>query len=208
MASVLTPVKPKAPSGGGGAGSGGGGWGPGGSGGDAHALRRYKTGMWVGLGAMVMLFAAFTSALVVRKGASGDWRPIALPALLWLNTAVLALSSLTMEQARRRAGFWLQLTAGLGLVFLAGQVAAWRQLAAAGAYLASNPSSSFFYLLTGAHGLHLAGGVLALFYVVFRASRGRAWINRQAALETTALYWHFMDGLWIYLLLMLLLMGG
>lgn len=197
MASVLTPVKPKAPSGGGGAGSGGGGWGPGGSGGDAHALRRYKTGMWVGLGAMVMLFAAFTSALVVRKGASGDWRPIALPALLWLNTAVLALSSLTMEQARRRAGFWLQLTAGLGLVFLAGQVAAWRQLAAAGAYLASNPSSSFFYLLTGAHGAHLLGGLAALGYLGVRGSR--------TAVAAGSIYWHFMGVLWVFLFLLLLL---
>jgi cytochrome c oxidase subunit 3 len=177
---------------------------------EAASVRRYKTGMWLGLGAMVMLFAAFSSAYVVRKGVSIDWRPTSLPPILWANTVVLLASSLTIARASRDRDSclpWLGATAILGALFLAGQYVAWRRLAAAGVYMASNPSSSFFYLLTGAHGLHLLGGVLALGYVLWRASRPFAWAHRRAAVECTALYWHFMDGLWIYLLL-LLLIGG
>ncbi len=212
MASVVAPPQPKAPAGGGGGLVGGSGedrW-RGGEGRDdaAPSVRRYKIGMWLGMGAMVMMFAAFTSAYVVRKGLSNDWRSIRLPSILWLNTAVLAASSVTFERARRnRAGYlrWLAATSALGALFLGGQYLAWRQLSASGVYLASNPSSSFFYLLTGAHGLHLLGGIIALGYVLLRASRQTAWAGRPAAIETTALYWHFMDGLWIYLLLLLTL---
>ncbi|MBI3665189.1 MAG: cytochrome c oxidase subunit 3 [Acidobacteria bacterium] len=218
MASVLTPTKPPAPAGSGGPPGGfravdfGGGDRGGGGGPDETALsiRRYKTGMWLALGAVVMVFAAFTSAYVVRKGMSLDWQAIRLPSILWLNTAVLLASSATIEKARRErqsCESWLAATSVLGAAFLAGQYVAWQQLRAAGVFLASNPSSSFFYLLTGAHGVHLLGGVLALFYVAGRAWRGAEWPNRQAAVEATALYWHFMDGLWIYLFF-LLQVGG
>ena len=90
------------------------------------------------------------------------------------------------------------------MLFLAGQVIAWRQLAAAGMLLATNPSSSFFYLLTAAHGAHLAGGIFALFYVLFRPWK-RSRISQPTAAELTSIYWHFMDGLWIFLLALLTL---
>jgi len=210
MAGLLTPVKPVAPASEPPAPPPPGGGGFGGEGGSpeetAGAVRRYKTGTWLALAAVVMVFAAFSSAYVVRKGLSNDWRPIRIPAVLWLNTAVLLASSATLERARRGdLGRWLSVTAALGAAFLGGQVLAWRQLSSAGVYLATNPSSSFFYLLTGAHGLHLLGGVLALFYVAFRAWRSALWVRRQAAVEATTLYWHFMDGLWIYVFLLLLL---
>ena len=169
-------------------------------------LRRYKTGMWLGLGAVVMVFAAFTSAYVVRQGLSSDWRPISLPPILWLNTAVILASSATIERAKRDRHpclSWLAATSALGLIFLAGQYIAWQQLRSAGVYLASNPSSSFFYLLTGAHGLHIMGGILALFYVVSKAWLRPLWTRQQAAVEAMALYWHFMDGLWLYLFFLL-----
>jgi len=212
MATVLTPAKPQAPSGGGPPPppppSGSGGWGGGGGPDEgARTVARYRTGTWLGLCAVVMLFAAFASAYVVRRGASNDWRPLQIPPVLWLNTAVLLASSVTIEQARRRVGprqlQWLAATALLGGVFLAGQYAAWLALRAAGVYVASNPSSSFFYLLTGAHGLHLAGGVAALWYASARAWLDRGWTKRKAAVEATALYWHFMDGLWIFVILLL-----
>jgi len=202
MATLVAPPKPPV--------TGDGGYGGDGSGGrrddGASAIRRYKTGTWLGLGAIVMLFAAFTSAYVVRQGMSSDWRAIRLPSILWLNTAIIVASSLTFERARRDKQpslLWLAATSILGVVFLAGQYVAWQQLRAAGVFLASNPSSSFFYLLTGAHGLHIVGGILALFYVVGKAWMAAAWVNRQAAVEATALYWHFMDGLWVYLFLLL-----
>ena len=116
--------------------------------------RTYRLAMWMALVAIVMLFASFTSALVVRQGLSDDWVSLALPRILWLNTAVLLVSSGTLELGcralTRRMGasftVWLYGTTGLGLLFLAGQLAAWRELAARGVYLATNPSSSFFYL--------------------------------------------------------------
>ncbi len=226
MATTLTPPKGSAqreaeirrPSaGGGGSGRGGRDSGDGGNGGRDDfdprlaAVQRYKLGTWIGMGGIVMVFAAFTSAMVVRSGISGDWRPFQLPGVLWLSTMVLLASSFSLEKAKRLmrrqlyGGLrrWVGVTAILGAVFLILQYAGWVQLAARGIYVASNPSSSFFYVLTAAHGLHLFGGVIALSYVVYRVWRPAVWITREAVVESTALYWHFMDGLWVYLVLLL-----
>ena len=178
---------------------------------DPSSDRRYYTGMYLGLGAVTMFFAAFTSAYIVRKGLSDDWQAMAMPAILWPNTLVLLASSLVLEKARRclgdgsRFNRWWLTGSGLGLTFLVGQIWAWQQLVDRGVYVSTNPSSSFFYLLTGAHGVHLLGGVIALLYISWRV-----WNSKVAALEptavgVTALYWHFMDGLWIYLFLFLLI---
>jgi cytochrome c oxidase subunit 3 len=174
--------------------------------------RTYRLGMWFALTGIVMLFAAFTSALVVRKGMSFDWVPVRVPRVLWFNTLVLLSSSATLELSRRwlsaheaRAFIrWLSVTLALGLGFLAGQIIAWRELAVRGVYLASNPGSSFFYVLTAAHGVHLLGGVVALAYVVFRARRIAIGQARRTPLDVTAIYWHFMDALWIYVFFVLL----
>lgn len=217
---VLTPTKPEAPpltdhTGGGGRGFGGGDSGGWGGGERAIPARAYRTGMWMALAAIVMLFAAFTSALVVRKGISSDWVRTELPTILWLNTVLLVASSATLELSRRSlsAGLavqftrWLYATVALGVVFVAGQLTAWRQLAARGVYLASNPSSSFFYLLTATHAVHLLGGILALFYVAFRVGRIALDPKGRTAVDVTAMYWHFMDGLWIYIFLLLMRWG-
>ena len=215
---TLTPTKPEQVAGIGDAGQGGDGFRPsdfgGGRGWGEFRVpeRTYRLGMWFALTGIVMLFAAFTSALVVRKGMSFDWIPVCAPRVLWLNTFVLMASSLTLELSRRslRRGAagefirWLSATLVLGLGFLAGQLMAWRELASRGVYLASNPGSSFFYVLTAAHGLHLLGGVVALGYVVLRARRIAFGEVRRAPVEVTAIYWHFMDALWIYLFFVLL----
>jgi cytochrome c oxidase subunit 3 len=154
--------------------------------------------MWLALAAITMLFIAMTSAYVVRLGFDPNWRAIRMPPILLVNTVVLLASSVTMEKARRAPGAkWFMVTLLLGLSFLGGQLAAWRQLSMAGIYLGTNPHSSFFYLLTGLHGLHLLGGVAALSHVVF------SQMNRERWVDVTALYWHFMDGLWIYLVALL-----
>ncbi|HTZ30902.1 MAG TPA: heme-copper oxidase subunit III [Methylomirabilota bacterium] len=172
---------------------------------------RYYTGMAIGIIAVLMFFMALASAFLVRKGGA-DWAPVRIPALLWLNTAVLVASSITLEMARKRlsrsdeAGFrklWL-VTTLLGVVFLIGQVAAWRILVGQGIYLASNPASSFFYIFTGAHALHLLGGVGALIYVARRNFR-QADVTQSVAAEVTSYYWHFMDALWVFLLALLYL---
>jgi cytochrome c oxidase subunit 3 len=131
--------------------------------------------------------------------------------VLWLSTAILLISSVSIEKARRSlwreqiAGLrrWMTITAGLGALFLLSQLVAWQQLASSGVFVSTNPSSSFFYLLTAAHGLHLLGGLLTLGYVTIRLWRGSFWPTRAAAVEAAALYWHFMDGLWVYLLVLL-----
>lgn len=176
----------------------------------AHA---YRTGMWMALAAIVMLFAAFTSAMVVRKGLSNDWTATALPHILYVNTLMLVAASVTLERARRslaaaprlnRGGFalWLYATVVLGLAFVAGQLMAWRELASRGVYLSTNPASSFFYLLTAAHGVHLLGGLVALAYLALKARSIARGLKKRTAVDVTAIYWHFMDGLWIYILIL------
>lgn len=168
-----------------------------------------QIGLWALLGTITMLFAGFTSAYVIRRTAA-DWQPIPTPPILWLNTAVLILSSAALEFARRNLkrwnenGFkrWLMTAGVLGVVFLGGQVSAWRYLARRGVFLPTNPHSSFFYLLTSVHGLHLLGGLIALGYLLIRAWQGYYMrYHRTAGLVTT--YWHFVDGLWVYLFVLL-----
>jgi cytochrome c oxidase subunit 3 len=166
-----------------------------------------RLGLYAFLGTVTMLFIGLTSAYMVRR-ASPDWQPIRGPELLWLNTAVLLASSATLEGARRRlraaGGFGarprLIATGVLGALFVAGQLLAWRALAAQGVFLASNPHSSFFYLLTGLHGLHLLGGLAWFAAVAARAARGTLRLD---GLSLFATYWHFLGALWIYVVLLL-----
>jgi len=175
------------------------------------SANRYYTGMAIGIVAVLMFFMALASAFLVRKGGA-DWVPVRIPTLLWLNTLVLVASSVTLEMARKRLGtgdavgfrkFWTVTTA-LGVLFLAGQIVAWRILEGQGMYLASNPASSFFYIFTGAHALHLLGGVGALLYVAKR-NFNLAQVTQSVAAEVTSYYWHFMDALWLFLLALLYL---
>jgi len=173
-----------------------------------------KTGIWVVLAAISMTFAAFTSALVVRQGAATDWHHLALPRILYFNTVVLLASSMTLEMARRRIAVfmegtrdfdwepagWLYSTMLLGVVFVVGQYVAWMQLQSEGLYLATNPNSSFFYLLTAVHAIHVLGGLIGLTYVIGKLRRVAL---RRSTLDTFSYYWHFMGILWVYLLLLL-----
>src|SRR5215510_14996369 len=129
----------------------------------------YHLGMMLGLASVLMLFVALSSAYVMREGQGQDWLPIAMPPLLLPNTFALLLSSLTLELSRRSlrrqsvGSFqgWLTVSALLGLIFLVGQLMIWRALTAQGIYLGSNPHSSFYYLLSGAHAVHMIGGLIA-----------------------------------------------
>jgi cytochrome c oxidase subunit 3 len=188
------------------------------TGGNSRALDDHSpqaaTGIWVGLAAITMSFAAFTSALVVRQGSGTDWRHITLPPILYLNTLVLLASGVTLEVARRRVAryarginseiavplSWLFLTLSLGLLFVAGQYVAWLRLRAAGLYLSTNPTSSFFYVLTAVHALHVMGGMGGLINVISKLMRS---VLRRSTLDATSYYWHFMGMLWLYLLLLL-----
>ena len=178
---------------------------------------RYRVGMWVSVASIAMLFTSLTSAYIVRSATSYDWLPVAVPRALFVSTGLLLLSSITLELARQKLKRsladsylrYLLLTVLLGIVFLASQLSAWRQMARQGVYLASHPHSSFFYLLTGAHGVHLLGGLLALMFLWLRSRRqlseSAVVARRQAAADAVTIYWHFMDALWIYLFLLLFL---
>lgn len=167
-----------------------------------------RTGVWVGIAAIVLMVAAFTGALVVRR-TQADWIHFRLPPIIYVNTLVLLVSSATLERARGGDGAapqrpWLSITLGLGVLFVVGQVLAWSNLVAQGLFLATSPSSAFFYVLTALHGVHLLGGVAALAYVLGRARHGPG-SGAAGALDAAALYWHFLAVLWLYLLLLLTL---
>src|SRR5713101_91415 len=198
-------------------------------------LRRARLGLVVGLTGIAMIFISFTSAYIVRQGLPTldprtnvllhDWFPVPLPKLMLINTAVLLVSTFTMELARRQAArnaavaqlaaipgvsvdadekvSWLALTVVLGLSFLAGQWMVWRELAASGFYVSSSPSSSFVYLLTGMHGVHLFGGVVALLTAGVASLQRRPADSQSIVLDVTGWYWHFMAFLWVYILCLL-----
>jgi len=159
-----------------------------------------------------------------------DWKPISLPPILWVNTIILLASSFTLAMARRalsrklkaspRHGAsplsasalivdnqhpvpWLGITFILGAGFLVGQLLAWGQMRHSGIFVSTNPSSSFFYVLTGTHGLHLLGGVLALAYAGVTSLLRKPLATRFLVVDITALYWHFMDFLWVYIFALL-----
>ncbi len=189
-----------------------GGGGDDGSGGEDRfrSGERLRLGVWIGIAGIVMFFAAISSAMVVRR-VGDDWRVLEAPSALWVSTALLVLSSFTFEAARWQlkrgtlAGLrgWMAATMVLGLGFLTAQLVGWAQLAGGGIFLATNPSSSFFYLLTAAHGAHVAGGLAALGFVAWRTLQEQPRGDRVALIDAAALYWHFMDILWLYLLVLL-----
>ena len=175
---------------------------------------RYRIGVWVFLAAIAMMFTSLSSAYIVRAGSAGDWYPLAMPRAILVSTALILISSGTFEMAKRKVNAdlrsaylkWLLLTALFGVAFLGSQIIAWRQLAAQGIFLSSNPHSSFFYLLTATHGLHLLGGLAAVAFLLIRSQRSQVISERRrAAIDAVSIYWHFMDALWIYLFLLLFL---
>lgn len=184
---------------------------------DTPTGNRYRIGMLVTLASIAMLFTSLSSAYIVRSGAMTDWFPITVPRVLFGSTALLLLASVAIEIARRKlkqnlvSGYsgYLSLTVLLGLSFLASQLFAWRQLQQQGIYIYSHPHSSFFYLMTGAHGFHVAGGLIGLALLWFysrRQSEAPDFVaKRQGMADAVAIYWHFMFALWIYLFLLLFL---
>jgi len=180
--------------------------------GAALAFAPAQVGLWMFLAVVTSLFALLVSAYGMRMEV-GDWRPLAMPKILWLNTAVLALSSAAFQWTRvaARHGEAERVKGGLlasgvfAIAFVAGQLLAWQQLYASGQFLASNIASAFFFLLTGLHGLHLLGGL-----VVWSRSTARMWGGRakladiRMSIELCAVYWHYLLAVWLLLFALLL----
>src|SRR5256714_9904035 len=178
---------------------------------------RYRLGVWAAMASIMMLFVALTSAYIVRSGAAPDWHPFTMPKVLWLSTGLLIVSSVTIEIARRSLKQqrdqiytrWLINTVALGAGFVVSQLFAWRQLVKQGVYLATNPYSSFFFLFTAAHGVHLLGGLLALTFLLIRTRRKRDTLEGELRRGCSAgggfLFLDFLGCLWVGLFLLLML---
>lgn len=179
---------------------------------EASHVPAAKLGLGVFLAVAGALFALTISAYVMRRDYATDWRVLPVPPVLWVNTALLLLSSLALywaQVAARRGDMGelrrALLTGGVSaLGFLAGQLLAWRQLSAAGYWLAANPANTFFYLLTALHGLHVAGGLAALGRVTAKAWRGSDAARLMLSVELCATYWHFLLVIWLILLAVLM----
>jgi|SRR5579863_4484314 len=199
-------------------------------------LRRARLGLICAIATVGMVFISLTSAYIFRRGLPTfdgslnayvrDWGSVDLPwMLLVINTAILLVSSVTMEFARRKAALraalapvesipgvslgnernvpWLGITVVLGISFLAGQWLAWQEMHNRGFYLDTNPSSSFAFLLTIAHAVHLAGGMIAMLWAASASLLHKPVEARRIAVDITAWYWHFMAVLWLYIFALL-----
>ena len=176
------------------------------------AMDPKKFGMWLFIASATMVFAALTSAYLVRQ-AAGDWLVFELPSLFGFTTAIILVSSVTMHWAYLSAKrnnlemtkVAICITALLGVAFFIGQFKAWGALVGESVYLVGNPAGSFVYVLSGLHLLHIVGGVLYLLIVLIATFRYKVHSRRLAQMEMCATYWHFLGVLWVYLYVFLLL---
>lgn len=173
-----------------------------------------KFALWVACASMMMLFAAFTSAYIVRQ-AAGNWLEFQLPNIFLINTAVILLSSVTLQIAytafkKERTSVYrlfLVITFILGLAFIALQYQGWLALTAIGVELTTNPSGSFVYVISGVHAAHILGGLAAILIAILHAFalKHKVTSARKLRFELTLIYWHFVDFLWVYLLIFFML---
>ena len=171
-----------------------------------------KFALWLFIVTVVMIFAALTSAYIVRQS-EGNWLEFSLPQSLYITSGIIFLSSVSMQWAYAAARkdnlnslrVGMLITAVLGIAFLVGQLLSWEDLVAMDVYFVGNPAGSFIYVLTGLHAVHLVSGVIFLILVTINVFRYKVHSKNMDQLEMCATYWHFLDGLWLYLFLFLLL---
>ncbi len=171
-----------------------------------------KFALWLFIVTVVMIFAALTSAYIVRQS-EGNWLEFDLPQTIYITSGIILTSSITMQwsyfAAKNDNLMSLRLntliTAFLGIAFLVGQYIVWQDLVAMDVFFVGNPAGSFMYVLTGLHGVHLISGVIFLILVTVNAFRYKVHSKSMDQIEMCATYWHFLDGLWLYLFLFLIL---
>lgn len=176
-------------------------------------LNPQKFALWVGMASIVMMFGAFTSAYIVKQ-AAGNWLEFPIPRLFYVSTVVLVLSSITLHTSyisykKQNEAMYkglLVLSFVLGIAFVVCQYLGWQDLFALGVDMKANVSGSFFYLITGAHAVHILGGIAAIIVAMIHAFtlKFRYTEKRKNRFELVVHYWHFVDVLWIYLLFFLL----
>ena len=171
-----------------------------------------KFALWLFIVTVIMVFAALTSAYIVRQS-DGNWLVFELPNLFLVTTGIILASSATMhwtymsvkKNNLETAKLAIIITLILGIGFLAGQFMAWGQLVDNKIHLVGNPSGSFVYIISGLHGLHIIGGIVFLAIVMVSILKLKVHSNNLLRVEMCATYWHFLDALWLYLFLFLLL---
>ncbi|MBO3698472.1 cytochrome c oxidase subunit 3 [Fabibacter sp. E12] len=171
-----------------------------------------KFALWLFIVTVVMIFAAFTSAHIVRQ-ADGNWLVYDIPPMLWITSGIILTSSIFMQWAYiaakrdklEQVKLALSITTILGLVFLYGQFQAWGQLVDAGVFFVGNPAGSFMYVFTGIHAAHLISGVIYLLYMLISSFKYKVHAKNMLNMDMCTTYWHFLGGLWIYLFIFLLL---
>lgn len=180
-------------------------------------LHPHKFTLWVGIGSIIMMFAALTSAYIVRE-AQHNWLEFSMPKVFLYSTVVILASSLSLHlaikafKARERSRYrsLLTVTALLGLLFSGLQISGFYDLYNRGVQIigkGSNPSASFLGIITGLHILHVLGGIVALMVIFIRAYSRKIKSYDSTPIEIFSIYWHFVDILWIYLFIFFMFVG-
>ena len=175
-------------------------------------IHPHKFTLWVAIGSITMMFAGLTSAYIVKRS-QANWATFELPKIFWYSTAIIVLSSITMLLSRRffvlkemsRYRQFISITMLLGVLFVVLQTIGFTQLWHQGITLTKNVSYSFLYIIVGLHAVHVIGGVIALVIMFFKAFSRRQKIYSSVPVDVMSTYWHFVDLLWLYLLVFLLM---
>ncbi len=183
---------------------------------DEYPSNKFRIGMWFLLLVVAMTFGGLTGAyILISSNGVMEWRPFALPFQVWVSTFLILASSVTYKISQQalnidnqeKAKRWLLATAVFGGMFISSQILAWFELVRRGVYIQSNPYAGFFYILTAVHALHVIGGITALGYIILRSWQKTSSFDelekRKEISSVVGWYWHFMDGLWVFLLLLL-----
>ncbi len=176
------------------------------------AMDPMKFALWLFIVSITMIFASLTSAYIVKKS-DGQWLLFDIPEIFWVSTGILLASSITMQLAVSAAKknnisstrFLLGITTALGAIFLISQFFGWQQLVSQGVYFVGNPAGSFMYVFTGMHAVHLISGIIFLIIVLISALRYKVHSRSLRRIKLCSTYWHFLDGLWLYLFVFLLI---
>jgi len=183
---------------------------------EPYSSNKLRIAMWFLLLVVMMTFGGLISAyIVISTNGVMEWKPFALPIQVWISTVLILASSVTYKIAhtmlsrdkQQKAKNWLLATTVFGGMFIASQLLAWVELVRRGVYVQSNPYAGFFYILTAVHAVHVIGGIIALGYILLRTWQATAsdeeLTKRKQISNSVGWYWHFMDGLWILLVLLL-----
>jgi len=177
-----------------------------------NKLHPHKFTLWVGIGSILMMFAGLTSAYVVKRN-QANWITFEIPLMFWISTAAILLSSISLylaaksfkERAMSRYRMLMTVTLVLGVIFIVLQVIGFKQLWNQGLTLQTNVAYSFLYVIVGLHALHVIGGIVALLVMSLKAFSVKTRNYSSIPVELISTYWHFVDILWVYLLIFLLM---